>query len=221
MTIPAVAVRPATPADTDALVPVLVDAFFHGPVADWLVPDPTERRLIYHAYFTTVLRHGLDHGQVHTTGDRAGVAIWYPRLQPPPPPSLAHVRELEVATGRYAPVFSLLDTLFETHHPALPHHHLAYLAVTPDRQGQGIGAALLAAHHRRLDADGLPAYLEATSPRNRALYERAGYRVGTPIWIPDGPTFWRMWRPGVGTLPPGFPSQSTSMDDTATGSDTA
>ncbi|GGL93335.1 GNAT family N-acetyltransferase [Micromonospora yangpuensis] len=211
MTIPTVAVRPATPADTDALVPVLADAFFTGPVADWLVPDPAERRLVYRAYFTAVLHHGLEHGTVHTTDDRAGVAIWYPRLQPPTSPSREHLAALEQATGRYAPVFALLDTLFETHHPATPHHHLAYLAVAPGRQNGGIGAALLANHHRRLDAEGLPAYLEATNLRNRALYQRLGYRAGIPIQIPSGPTIWRMWRPGTAIFPPGFFDTAPTM----------
>ncbi|MFY1700160.1 GNAT family N-acetyltransferase [Micromonospora sp. WMMA1923] len=202
-TIPTVTVRPATPADTATLIPVLADAFFTGPVADWLVPDPAERRLVYRAYFAAMLRHSLEHGTVHTTDDQTGVAIWYPRLHPPTSPSPEHLAALEQATGRYAPVFALLDTLFETHHPAAPHHHLAYLAVAPGRQNSGIGAALLTGHHRRLDAEGLPAYLEATNLRNQALYHRLGYRAGTPIHIPSGPTIWRMWRPGP-TFPPGF-----------------
>ena len=48
---------------------------------------------------------------------------------------------------------------------------------------------------QRADADGLPAYHEATSPRNRALYERHGYVNQGELVLPDGgPTLWRMWR---------------------------
>ncbi|QYN34952.1 hypothetical protein K1T35_42510 [Pseudonocardia sp. DSM 110487] len=48
----------------------------------------------------------------------------------------------------------------------------------------------------RADADGLPAYLEATSLRSRSLYERHGFRdAGDPIQLPDGPSLWPMWRP--------------------------
>jgi GNAT superfamily N-acetyltransferase len=37
------------------------------------------------------------------------------------------------------------------------HHHLAILAVRPDRQGQGTGTALLAAHHGTFDWHGIAA----------------------------------------------------------------
>ncbi|WP_434740723.1 GNAT family N-acetyltransferase [Micromonospora sp. SH-82] len=207
-----VTVRRATPDDTDTLIPVLAAAFHAGPVADWLIPDPVERAIIYRAYFTAVLRHALTHGHVDTTRDRTGVAIWYPRPQPPPPPDPDHLAALGEATGAYAPVFALLDALLDTSHPVEPHHHLAYLAVHPDRQRRGIGAALLDGYHRRLDTKGLPAYLEATNLRNRALYHRLGYRTGTPIHITDGPTIWRMWRPGKNVLPTGFLNTATPLD---------
>jgi len=46
----------------------------------------------------------------------------------------------------------------------------------------------------RCDADGQPAYLEATSEHNRRLYERHGFVVTAPIVLPDGPTAYAMWR---------------------------
>jgi hypothetical protein len=47
----------------------------------------------------------------------------------------------------------------------------------------------------RADRDGVPAYHEATTPRNRALYERHGYVNQGAFTLPDGgPTLWRMWR---------------------------
>jgi hypothetical protein len=51
--------------------------------------------------------------------------------------------------------------------------------------------------HARLDADGIPAYLEATSEQNRALYRRHGYADMSPPTIAvDGDTvLYRMWRP--------------------------
>jgi len=42
----------------------------------------------------------------------------------------------------------------------------------------------------------VPAYLEATSPRNRALYERHGFKVTEEFTLgPGSPPLWRMWRP--------------------------
>jgi hypothetical protein len=59
----------------------------------------------------------------------------------------------------------------------------------------GFGAALLRPMLERCDADGVPAYLEATSPRNRALYERHGFEVTEELKLPaGGPPIWLMWR---------------------------
>ncbi|MFF0097735.1 GNAT family N-acetyltransferase [Micromonospora sp. NPDC005257] len=209
MTAPStsVTIRRATSADTVRLVSVLVEAFFDGPVADWLVPDHDDRRAVYHRYFALALRHGLDHGHVDTTTDRSAVAIWYPRHEPAPSAPPEHQAALEAATGRYAPKFTLLEAMFDAFHPREPHHYLAYVAVSPDQQSRGIGAALLGSYHRRLDALGLPAYLEASSMRNRRLYLRLGYRAGPPLVLPtSGPMIWRMWRGPAGAAgPAAFP----------------
>ena len=46
----------------------------------------------------------------------------------------------------------------------------------------------------RCDADGMPAYLEATTQRNRALYLRHGFEDYGVIVLPGGPPMWQMWR---------------------------
>jgi hypothetical protein len=47
----------------------------------------------------------------------------------------------------------------------------------------------------RCDRKQLPAYLEASSPRNRALYERHGFNVVEEIRMAkSSPPMWRMWR---------------------------
>ena len=80
-------------------------------------------------------------------------------------------------------------------HPHEPHHYLGILGVSPELQGRGIGSALMQPVLERCDRDGMPAYLEATTPRNRALYERHGFRVVLQVRWPDGgPPLWPMWR---------------------------
>jgi hypothetical protein len=51
--------------------------------------------------------------------------------------------------------------------------------------------------HARLDAEGLPAYLEATNPANQRVYRRHGYMDMNPfaILLAEGIPFYRMWRP--------------------------
>src|SRR6266700_1164008 len=92
---------------------------------------------------------------------------------------------LAPATGRWVDWFRTFDNLLDKHHPDSPRHdHLALLAVRPDRQGQGIGTALLTAYHQYLDRDDvqLPAYLEAGDIHTRSIYLKRGYvDHGEPI----------------------------------------
>jgi GNAT superfamily N-acetyltransferase len=89
--------------------------------------------------------------------------------------------------------------LMESKHPHDQHYYLPYVAVAPAWQGKGIGTALLQPVLRRCDDEGVPAYLEATSPRNRTCYERSGFHVTQEFTFPDGPPMWAMRRePGAG-----------------------
>lgn len=190
-----VTVRQASADDAGPLIAVLAEAFHEGPVADWLIPDPGDRRAVYYRYFTDAFYHGLAHGHVDTTADLSAVAIWYPRLEPPQGYTRERQEALERATGPYAAKFTLMEAMFDAFHPDEPHHYLAYIAVNPEQQNRGIGAALLNEHHRQLDRLGLPAYLEASNTRNRSLYLRLGYTPGPPLILPtDGIPIWRMWR---------------------------
>ena len=44
------------------------------------------------------------------------------------------------------------------------------------------------------DETGVPAYLEATSPNNRRLYERHGFEVTGVLQYGSSPPMWPMWR---------------------------
>jgi hypothetical protein len=47
----------------------------------------------------------------------------------------------------------------------------------------------------RCDHERIPAYLEASAPRNRNLYARNGFEVVEKIRLPAGGSpLWRMWR---------------------------
>lgn len=80
-------------------------------------------------------------------------------------------------------------------HPADRAHEYPWLiAVTPERQGQGLGTALIQSVLDRCDREGVPAYLEASNPRSRELYERLGFAfTGRTVDLPDAPPMWPMW----------------------------
>jgi GNAT superfamily N-acetyltransferase len=59
--------------------------------------------------------------------------------------------------------------------PTEPHWDLPFIGVDVTKQSRGYGSALLRHALERCDRDRLPAYLDATSPLNKPLYERHGF----------------------------------------------
>lgn len=77
----------------------------------------------------------------------------------------------------------------------MPHFYLSLLATDPAQRGLGHGLRLLEDNLREVDAQGAPAYLEASNPANVRLYERHGFRLTGSFDLPaDGPTVHTMWR---------------------------
>jgi GNAT superfamily N-acetyltransferase len=192
-----VRVIPADAADLDTLSQVIADAFHDLPPSRWLIPDADGRRAILPGYFRLLAEYAMTRGTVQTTPDRTAAALWIPVSRDPTPPPVSYSSRLPAVTSPWTSRFLTFDTALSQHHPAgTAHHHLAVLAVRPDRQGQGTGTALLRAYHHQLDQHPrAPAYLEAADLRTRRIYQRHGYTDhGPPIQLPDGPTMYPLWR---------------------------
>ncbi|WP_431945539.1 N-acetyltransferase [Micromonospora marina] len=201
MTFQEPVIRRAGTEDIDALSEVVADALMAQPTAAWLVPDVAVRAGVLHRYARLVLTRGLDEGQVDTTHDRTAVGVWYSRLEPPVP-AASWVNDLQRFLGPHASRFALLHAYVDAVVPHTPHHYLAHFAA---RRGQsGAVRAVLAGYHRRLDAEGLPAYAEVSGARPReSVVARLGYEPRSPVLLePGGPALWRMWRPAPGDRRP-------------------
>ncbi len=196
----AIAVCPALPSDFDQLADVLTRAFLDDPVIEWFFPDASTRPARVKRFFREIV---LDVGlsattEVSTTEDRGAVAVWAPpdqwrvslgrqlRLLP---------RYVAIASIRWAPSRLLAFNQIESHHPkGPPHWYLPTLGTDPDRQGHGLGSALLTDRLDRCDTAGVPAYLESSKATNVPFYERHGFVVTETFDLPDGPRLWLMWR---------------------------
>jgi GNAT superfamily N-acetyltransferase len=187
----------ARDADIGVLSQVIADAFLYLAPCRWLIDDLAARREILPGYFRMHVEHAMADGLVDTTLGRDAAALWIPTGSRLPSPSGGYDEHLAQVTGRWAGRFRVFDAELDAHHlTGVGHHHLAILAVRPDRQGQGIGTALLGAHHAILDAEGIVAYLEASDERTRGIYLRHGYAdYGSPIELADGVRMYPMARP--------------------------
>jgi GNAT superfamily N-acetyltransferase len=166
---------------------VIAKAFFDLAVSRWLIPYPPARRRIFPGYFRLYLEHALAAGLVCTTPAQDAVALWLPAGKEAEPLPEDYGERLAAVTGQWIDRFRLFDQTLEDRHPTgYAHHHLAILAVRPDRQGHGTGSALLRAHHAALDRDSIPAYLEASDLRTRRFYLAHGYTdCGGPLFLPE------------------------------------
>ena len=73
-------------------------------------------------------------------------------------------------------VLAAFDAFDAAHPHDEPHYYLSLLGTDPAHYGHGYGLGLLGENLRIVDAEGMPAYLEASNPANVPLYERYGFR---------------------------------------------
>lgn len=191
-------VRKATSNETAALARTLGGAFQSDPVFGWLIPDPARRRSVLTPAFEFFLRRlWLRHEQTYTVDGAVGVAVW----NPPGTWHLGAGEQLRLLPsllriwGRSSARALRALTALEKDHPSEPHHYLVFMGVEPASQGRGLGSKLMFPVLSRCDREAGPAYLEASSPRNRALYERHGFAATEEFRLGRGsPPLWRMWR---------------------------
>ena len=191
------AIRKALPADAPAVASALAIAFTDDPVFRWMLPDDDVRPVATRTFFDIVIDILAPHDDAWTTAAGvSGAALWVPAGQAPMSDQRAEqfADELADLCAPHGDRVLELISLMDGHHPVQPHEYLWFLGVVPTARGRGLGSALMMPVLERADEAGHPAYLEATSPRNRALYERHGFRAGGPFAVAGGPPLWPMWR---------------------------
>jgi ribosomal protein S18 acetylase RimI-like enzyme len=191
-------VRRATEHDVDAMAAQMAETFWDDPIATHIFRNEARRDTALRAFFRTQMRADyLPFGGCYTTDGYAGSAIWAPAGKPLLT-GLAGIATmlpvLPYAVTHLVTTLRLLNTL-ETLHPHEPHWYLASLGTAVDRQGQGVGSALMRPVLDHCDAEGLPCYLESSKERNVPFYRRRGFEVVQEVRLPgDGPLIWTMWR---------------------------
>lgn len=190
-------IRKAGRDDAKRLAASLAVAFYDDPVFRWFSPDDPRRWGMLPRFFDVFVEAYLSHGETYTDDGAAGAALWATPSADPLSGDPRYAERLEAVAGIDAPKLFEIVELLEANAPQQSHYHLQFLGVRPEQQGGGLGGAIMAPMLERCDRDGVPAYLEATSDRNRALYERYGFRASGAIPLPGGPALWRMWRDPV------------------------
>jgi GNAT superfamily N-acetyltransferase len=192
-------IRKLTAADVPVVARTLALAFYDDPHMRWIMRDDGKRLArLEQAWAVFMRRLWLEHDGGYVHQGLGGAAVWLP----PEKWSVSPLTQLRVTPAVVKAVRADVPRLLwafnaiERKHPhGRPHWYLPVIGVAPQWQGRGFGQALLRPVLQKCDAEGLPAYLEASTARNRALYERNGFEcVEEFAYARGGPPLWRMWR---------------------------
>lgn len=188
--------RHADPADVDTLETVLTEAFLADPFWAHFMPDPAREGFAREASLRDCLIAEIDsylrHGHTYLVDDRAA-ALWTP------PGITADDEKLVEQFGIHgdnALLEAALPQFLEigAWRPEQPHFYLHLLGARDRSRGQGLGSVLLDRVLAVCDAERTPAYLEASTLRAAALYERHGFEHLAAIDFAPGVTLHPMLR---------------------------
>jgi ribosomal protein S18 acetylase RimI-like enzyme len=192
-------IRKLTEADVPEVAHALALAFYDDPHMRWILRNDRNRlRRLERAFSLFIRRMWLGHEASYTHEHLVGAALWMPpRRWFVSPPAQLRMAPAVIGAVRGDVVRLMRAFAFmERKHPRKPvHWYLPMIGVAPAWQGRGYGQALLHPVLELCDKHRVAAYLEASTPRNRALYERSGFEVVEECsYAPDAPPLWRMWR---------------------------
>ncbi len=188
--------------ENPALSAVFTDAFVdEAGLNYWLKQGPAKERARRQFFDATVRDAVHPHRAIHVAesdGAQLGAAMW---LRPGQKAfDFSFLQEIALtpllwsiagASGMQRGM--ALGKKLSEYHPPMPHAHLVFLGVTRDAQGRGVGSELLKQTLAPLDASKTPAYLECSTERNAALYQRHGFETTGEFDLP-GLHMWTMVR---------------------------
>ncbi len=189
-------IRPARSEDTRPLSLMLAQAFHQDPVYCWLFPREATRIQKCQRLFAVFLSDLIAQGSVFVTENMEGAALWISPRQVGPGwrgrvKQSAQV-SLILGTGTLHGIQWQLTV--ESKHPRYRHWYLFLLGIAPERQGQGIGSALLQPMLERCDTERLPIYLNTSNMNNVPFYQRRGFEIVEETALSAGPTVSHMVR---------------------------
>lgn len=183
---------------SDTAAELVTQAFLTDPLWSWAFPvEVADREERMRRLWRLFLRGATPHGEVWIDATHRTTTVWIPPGRPELPDDETGPFEelLERTVGDCAQrVMTLMDE-FEAQHPHEPDsYYLSLWATDVSARGTGLGTGLIRHDLARLDALGMPAYLESSNAANDGLYEHLGFRPHGRISVAGGPPVTTMWR---------------------------
>lgn len=170
--------------------------FSTDPVARWMYPDPADFLRWFPLFVNAFAGKAFASRTAFASGDSCGAALWLPPGIEPDDEKIVKL-VADTLDKDIQPDFMALFEAMGDAHPTEPHWYLPMIGVDTHKQGNGLGAALMRFALDRVDADGSPAYLESSNPRNIPLYQRFGFELVGTIQAGSSPPLFPMLRQPV------------------------
>ena len=177
----------------EAATSVITLAFSTDPIARWTYPDPDQYLQFFPQFIRAFAGKSFEQGTAYLAPDFAGAALWLKPGDEPNEDALLGLIWESTSSDVQKDLFPMFEQM-AAFHPIDPHWYLPMIGVEPSRQGSGVGSALMQHSLANCDAEGLPAYLESSNPRNIPLYERFGFEQIGVIRSGDAPPMFPMLR---------------------------
>jgi GNAT superfamily N-acetyltransferase len=195
-------VRTAAADAVPKVAAMLADAFINDPVYTWILPGSLRRQTRLATMFAAEMeQYVAPNGTVWTTSGHDGAVTELPPGAWEMPKSFTGKEALKWlrAFGTRFGLAIRVQRAMEERHLREPHFYVRTVGVRTALQGQGVGSALMQPTLERADSAGVSTYIEASSERSAALYERLGFVHMDVLDLPEGgPPVWLMRRPPPG-----------------------
>ena len=184
-------------ADTGRVATALADAFDgYEWTAHTVAADDHHARVrrTFEAYLRLLL---VPAGTAWMTWDRRAAALWSPP-EPQLPSAVEHAELasiVEEAAGDRWAANGVAEAALTPHRPTEPCWVLESLGTEPPFRRERRATALLDDGLTRVDADGVPTFVETCGDVNVAFYLRFGFDITATTDLDDGPTVFSMVRP--------------------------
>jgi len=181
---PTVTIRPIVAHEVPHVAQLLAEAYYHDVFFKWCVDSDADRLAIVAAYYTIYIqsRGAVVHVATDTSEQIVGATVWLPHDAP----ADMYDEIVEAVGPTNAPMFNEVAERSHANEPTgTPFYQLVGFGVVAQAQGQGVGQALLKHNLDRWDAEGIPTYLEASTPyvEGRGVYGGFGYVYHSPVMV--------------------------------------
>ena len=190
-------IRPIHAHEIDTVAGMISAGYFCDKFFHWVVEDDADRLGVVAEYYKVYLRAAgcVSHVAEDADGTIVGATVWLPDDV-----DASIYDEINAVVGKYAPNFqAVADASHDNEPDERPFHQLVGFVVDERQRGRGIGAALLKFHLDVLDAQGIPTYLEASTPyHGGGVYGRFGYEMYSPVMtFAEGAILYPLWRGAI------------------------